>query len=117
MYGHRRRYREWPARPVRSRARRAARTRERFPRSPAARLLSSERLIVRSTVRWQTSADQDRPIIIAAHAFFPKGSLYEGAKYPKFSADTMNRRGLSACPKRSIMGTGGDALTLVLQTR
>jgi hypothetical protein len=87
MYGHRR-YREWPARPVGSRARRAARTRERFPRSPAARL-----------------------------AFFAKGSLYEGAKYPRSSADTMNRRGLPACPKRSIMGTGGDTLTLVLQTR
>jgi hypothetical protein len=64
---------------------------------------------VRLTVRvhWQTPADQDRPIIIAANAFFPKGSLYNGAKYPKCSADTMNRRGLSACPKGSIMGTGG----------
>jgi hypothetical protein len=59
------------------------------------------------TVHWQTPAGQERPIVTSADALFPTGSLYNGAKYPKCSADTLNRSGLAACPKGSIVGTGG----------
>lgn len=55
---------------------------------------------------WTTPSDQDRPVVQKGIAFFPKGSLYNGAKYPKCSADTLNRKGLKGCPPHSIMGTG-----------
>jgi hypothetical protein len=58
------------------------------------------------TVHWRTPAQFDRPVIQKGIVLFPKGSLYNGSKYPRCSADKMNRRGLSACPKGSIMGKG-----------
>jgi hypothetical protein len=41
---------------------------------------------------------------------FPKGSLYNGAKYTKCAEAKLAASGPDACPKESIMGTGtGDA--------
>ena len=37
---------------------------------------------------------------------FPKGGQYNGARFPKCSANTLARKGVSGCPKGSIMGTG-----------
>ena len=37
---------------------------------------------------------------------FPKGGLYNGAKFPKCSETTLARKGVSGCPKGSIMGKG-----------
>jgi hypothetical protein len=58
-------------------------------------------------VRWTTPAGQDRPIVAGGDVLFPKGSLYNGRRFARCSADALNRGGLRACPKGSIMGTGG----------
>jgi hypothetical protein len=57
-------------------------------------------------VEWTTPGDLEKPIIQKADVLFPRGSLYNGAKYPKCSLSAMARRGLDACPKKSIMGSG-----------
>jgi hypothetical protein len=57
-------------------------------------------------VKWETPADLEKPVITASDVLFPKGSLYNGAKYPKCSEATLNNGGLAACPPHSIMGTG-----------
>jgi hypothetical protein len=57
-------------------------------------------------VHWETPDGFEKPIVQSADALFPKGSLYNGAKYPKCSQNTLARRGTRACPKGSIMGKG-----------
>lgn len=57
-------------------------------------------------VTWSTPGDVEKPVIQKARVMFPQGSLYNGAKYTKCALSVMARRGLSACPKESIMGTG-----------
>jgi hypothetical protein len=59
---------------------------------------------LRVTARWDAPAGVERPIISRAVALFPRGSLYNGAKYPRCSKRLLDRKGPSACPKRSIMG-------------
>jgi hypothetical protein len=57
------------------------------------------------SVRWKTLTEGvEPPIITGAIALFPKGSLYNGRKYPKCSKRKLNRHGPSACPRKSIMG-------------
>ena len=41
-----------------------------------------------------------------ARVLLGKGGLWNGAKHPKCTAATLNRRGLQACPKGSIFGKG-----------
>jgi hypothetical protein len=57
-------------------------------------------------VNWTTPEDQDKPVTQSADVLFPKGSLYNGGKFKSCSQSTMERSGVSACPKNSIMGTG-----------
>ncbi len=56
--------------------------------------------------KWETSADVDKPVVQSADVLFPKGSLYNGAKYPKCAQSVMERGSVSDCPAKSIMGTG-----------
>jgi hypothetical protein len=63
-------------------------------------------VVLKVHVHWTTPPEDERPIVQSAITLFPKGSLYNGGKYPRCSANTMNRRGLSACPRGSIMGHG-----------
>jgi hypothetical protein len=73
------------------------------------------KLVVKTT--WNTPGDVDKPIITAADVLFPKGSLYNGGKYPKCSEATMNNGGIEACPPKSIMGSGsGDAFADTVHT-
>jgi hypothetical protein len=59
---------------------------------------------------WETPGDVERPIVQRFVVLFPKGSVYNGAKYPTCSENTMARGGTKKCPKGSIMGHGtGDA--------
>lgn len=58
------------------------------------------------SAHWQTDGDVDKPVVQTADVLFPKGSLYNGAKYPKCSQETMERGSVSECPAKSIMGTG-----------
>jgi hypothetical protein len=58
----------------------------------------------------ETPGDVEKPIVTSGDVLFPKGSLYNGGKYPKCTEAKLNNGGLAACPKDSIMGTGtGDA--------
>jgi hypothetical protein len=57
-------------------------------------------------VHWETPGDVEKPVVQRATVMFPKGSLYNGAKFPKCSANTMSRKGINGCPKGSIMGKG-----------
>jgi hypothetical protein len=61
-------------------------------------------------LHWETPGDGEKPVVQSSDVLFPKGSLYNGAKYPKCTESKLNNGGLAACPKGSIMGTGtGDA--------
>jgi hypothetical protein len=66
---------------------------------------------------WATTGDVEHPIIQTGDVLFPKGSLYNGAKYTKCAEATLQRGGPGACPSKSIMGTGtGDALADLTHT-
>jgi hypothetical protein len=61
-------------------------------------------------VHWNTAGSAQQPIVQTATTLFPKGSLYNGGKFPSCSEATLNNRGTAACPAGSIMGAGtGDA--------
>jgi hypothetical protein len=61
-------------------------------------------------LHWETPGDLEKPVIRSSDVFFPKGSLYNGGKYPKCTEAKLNNGGLAACPPKSIMGKGtGDA--------
>ena len=51
-------------------------------------------------------AGYDPPLVQSIDVWFPKGGLYNGAKYPKCSEQTLSNVGLAGCPKGSIMGHG-----------
>lgn len=61
---------------------------------------------LRVRVHWSTPAGSQRPVVERGTVLFPKGSLYNGGKYPKCSQGRLSRDGLRGCPKGSIMGTG-----------
>lgn len=46
------------------------------------------------------------PLVKEIDVWFPRGSLYNGDKYPTCSKRRMNAAGPTACPKDSIMGYG-----------
>jgi hypothetical protein len=58
------------------------------------------------SVHWETGADVDKPVVQTSDVLFPKGSLYNGAKYAKCAQSVMERGSVSDCPAKSIMGTG-----------
>lgn len=58
------------------------------------------------TTHWRTPPQFERPIVQKGVVLFPKGSLYNGGKYPRCSISRADRSGPGACPKGSIMGTG-----------
>jgi hypothetical protein len=66
---------------------------------------------------WQDLGQANQPIVITFHVLFPKGSLYQGSRYPICSFAKVSR-GPQACPKGSIMGHGyGIAYADTTKTR
>jgi hypothetical protein len=60
-----------------------------------------------TTFGWQGLGEN----VTSFDLWFPKGSVYNGSKYPTCSVATMDRAGPAGCPKGSIMGHGtGTAL-------
>jgi hypothetical protein len=59
-----------------------------------------------TTFGWNGLDEADQPMVTGFDLWFPKGSVYNGARYPKCSARVLNVRGPSGCPKASIMGSG-----------
>ncbi len=62
------------------------------------------KLVYKAT--YTTPGDVEHPIITGGTVLVPKGGLYNGGKYPKCSAATLNHGGPAKCPPHSIMGTG-----------
>lgn len=66
---------------------------------------------------WQDLGQASQPIVTTFHLLFPKGSLYQGSKYPICSLAKVSR-GPQACPRGSIMGHGyGIAYADTTRTR
>jgi hypothetical protein len=53
-----------------------------------------------------TPRDYDPPLAQTVDVWISKGGTYNGGKYPTCSPQTMERRGIGVCPKKSIMGHG-----------
>ncbi len=58
------------------------------------------------TARFDVPEAYDPPLVDRITVLFPKGGRYNGAKFPRCSQSTLARKGVSACPKGSIMGKG-----------
>src|SRR5688572_16285710 len=56
--------------------------------------------------RWNAPAGFERPVVTRAKALFPRGSLYNGGRYPRCSRNTLDFRGTRGCPRGAIMGRG-----------
>lgn len=63
-------------------------------------------LKLRMTFGWQGLPSGQQPTVVKIDIWFPKGSVYNGAKYPTCSLGTLDVSGPQGCPKRSIMGGG-----------
>jgi hypothetical protein len=61
---------------------------------------------LKTVIHWAALGSASQPIVTKFLVLFPKGSLYNGAKFPTCSVATMNNSGPSGCPKASIMGSG-----------
>jgi hypothetical protein len=48
----------------------------------------------------------EKPIVDTARVLLGKGGIWNGAKFPKCTAEKLNREGLGGCPKGSIFGHG-----------
>jgi hypothetical protein len=59
---------------------------------------------VKSTI--DTPRDYDPPLAQTVDVWISKGGNYNGGKYPTCSPQSMDRRGIGVCPKKSIMGHG-----------
>jgi hypothetical protein len=61
---------------------------------------------LKTVFHWQLLGSASQPIVTHFLVLFPKGSLYNGAKYTTCSLARLNQAGPSGCPKASIMGAG-----------
>lgn len=62
---------------------------------------------LKTTITWQNLGPATQPIVQTFDVLFPKGALYGGGKVPSCSYGKLNAAGPTACPKASIMGSGG----------
>jgi hypothetical protein len=59
-----------------------------------------------TTFGWGGLSRSRQPIVTGFGLWFPKGSQYNGSRYPKCSEATLDRGGPGACPSGSVMGSG-----------
>jgi hypothetical protein len=65
---------------------------------------------LKTVIHWQLLGSANQPIVTGFHLLFPKGSLYNGAKYKTCSLGRLNSAGPAGCSRAAIMGSGtGDA--------
>jgi hypothetical protein len=70
------------------------------------------------SIKWESEAGVEPPIVTAFDILLTKYGRFNGGKYPKCSQALLNRRGPSACPKKSIMGSAtGEAFADDVITR
>lgn len=48
----------------------------------------------------------ERPVVQSGRLLLAKGGIWNGAKFPKCTAEILNRKGIPGCPKGSIFGQG-----------
>jgi hypothetical protein len=58
---------------------------------------------------WQGFGPANQPMVTKIDMWFPRGTHYNGAKFPMCSMRRLAAAGPSACPKASIMGSGGGS--------
>lgn len=58
------------------------------------------------TFGWHGLTAANQPTVVKLDIWFPRGSVYNGARYPTCSSQTLDRRGPAGCPRGSIMGGG-----------
>ena len=61
---------------------------------------------LKTVFHWQTLGASAQPIVTKFLLLFPKGSRYNGARYPTCSVGTLDTSGPSGCKSASIMGHG-----------
>lgn len=62
---------------------------------------------LKTVFAWQKLSEVDQPIVTSFLVKFPKGSLWQGAKYPSCSLSVISRpAGPKGCPAASIIGSG-----------
>jgi hypothetical protein len=63
---------------------------------------------VRLTVSfgWQGYGAANQPMVTGFDLWFPRDSVYNGARYPHCAEPLLASRGPTGCPKGSIMGSG-----------
>ena len=61
---------------------------------------------LKTVFNWTTLGAASQPIVTSFKILFPKGSLYNGSKYPKCSESTLSASGPAGCKTKSIMGKG-----------
>lgn len=59
-----------------------------------------------TTFGWGGLSRARQPIVTGFDLWFPKGSQYNGGRFPKCSQATLDRSGPSACPSGSVVGSG-----------
>jgi hypothetical protein len=59
-----------------------------------------------TTFGWGGLSRSREPIVTGFDLWFPKGSQYNGARYPLCSESKLDRSGPSGCPAGAIMGSG-----------
>jgi hypothetical protein len=63
-------------------------------------------LKVQMSFGWQGYAPESQPMVTGIDVWFPRGSVYNGSRYPRCSVQTLDARGPGGCPQGSIMGSG-----------
>jgi hypothetical protein len=61
------------------------------------------------SLAWQGRTPANQPQVTKLDFWFPRGTQYNGARYPKCSQRVVLSVGPQGCPKGSIMGSGGGA--------
>ena len=59
-----------------------------------------------ATFGWQGLNEANQPTVVGLDVWFPRGSVFNGARYPRCSVRTLDAVGPGGCPKGSIMGSG-----------
>lgn len=57
-------------------------------------------------MRWGKPVSEERRTLQHVSFLFPRGSVYNGAKFPRCGLDVLSRGTMKPCPKGSMMGRG-----------
>lgn len=61
------------------------------------------------SLAWQGFDPARQPMVTKLDFWFPSGTHYNGARFPKCSMQRLSAVGPKGCPKASIMGSGGGS--------